>query len=92
MDDELGPWMITAHNAAHAEYLMRSRAEQRGVTLGPIEVSGGEGGVWQVSAEVTGPRESAQSARLGDDTSVLHLGIRASARAAAPAEPYEKRP
>ena len=70
---KLGPWMITARNQAHAEYLVRSRAEQRGVHVSRIEVSGGDGGMWQVSAEVDESEEVGRAARLGDDTAVLHL-------------------
>jgi hypothetical protein len=70
---KLGPWMITARNEAHAEYLVRSRAEQRGVHVSRIEVSGGDGGMWQVSAEVDESEEVGQAARLGDDTAVFHL-------------------
>jgi acyl dehydratase len=70
---ELGPWMITARNREHAEYLIRSRAEQRGVTIDEVDVSGGEGGMWRVSAVVTGSAEAGAAARLGEDTQVIHL-------------------
>lgn len=70
---KLGPWMITARNQAHAEYLVRSRAEQRGVHVSRIDVSGGDGGMWLVSAEIDESEEVGQAARLGDDTAVLHL-------------------
>jgi len=73
---KLGPWMITARNQAHAEYLLRSRAEQRGVHVKSLEVSGGEGGMWTVSAEIEEPEEVGQAARLGDDTAVLRLDPR----------------
>jgi hypothetical protein len=65
--------MITARNQAHAEYLVRSRAEQRGVHVSRIDVSGGDGGMWIVSAEIDESEEVGQAARLGDDTAVLHL-------------------
>jgi hypothetical protein len=77
---DLGPWMITAHNAAHAEYLVRSRAEQRGVTIDSLEVTGGDGGLWRVSVVAKDSPEVGEAARLGDDTAVLHLGIQANAR------------
>jgi hypothetical protein len=70
---QLGPWMITARNKEHAEYLVRSRAEQRGVHVSRVEVSGGSGGMWLVSAEITDPLEVGEAARLGEDTAVLHL-------------------
>jgi hypothetical protein len=72
---ELGPWMITAHNKEQAEYLVRSRAEQRGVDVSRIDVSGGSGGMWLVTVTVADP-ESAEAARLGEDTQVLHLHSR----------------
>jgi hypothetical protein len=70
---ELGPWMITARNKEHAEYLVRSRAEQRGVHVSEVDVSGGDGGMWLVSAVVTESAEIGEAARLGDDTQVLHF-------------------
>jgi hypothetical protein len=70
---ELGPWMITARNAAQAEYIVRSRAEQRGVDISQVEVSGGEGGMWQVTATASDTEQVGKAARLGDDTQVLHL-------------------
>jgi hypothetical protein len=70
---DLGPWMITARNREHAEYLVRSRAEQRGVKVSEVEVSGGEGGMWLVSAVTTDPVEVGEAAHLGDDTRVFHL-------------------
>jgi hypothetical protein len=73
---DLGPWMITAHNAEQAEYVVRSRAEQRGIAISSIEVSGGEGGMWRVTASVTDSATAAEAARLGEDTQVLHLDIR----------------
>jgi hypothetical protein len=70
---ELGPWMITARNREHAEYLVRSRAEQRGVDVSRVDVSGGDGGMWLVSVIVTDSVEAGEAARLGDDTQVLHF-------------------
>ena len=71
---ELGPWMITARNEAQAEYLVRSRAEQRGVAVDRIDVTGGTGGMWLVTVTVADP-EAAEAARLGEDTQALHLGV-----------------
>jgi hypothetical protein len=69
---ELGPLMITAHNAAQAEYLVRSRAEQRGVAIDGIEVAAGSGGMWLVTVTVEDDAAAA-AARLGDDTRILHI-------------------
>jgi hypothetical protein len=71
---DLGPWMITAHNKEHAEYLVRSRAEQRGVHISQVEVAGGQGGMWEVSAVIEDPAEVGEAARLGEDTQALHIG------------------
>jgi hypothetical protein len=73
---QLGPWLITAHNAAQAEYLVRSRAEQRGVEISEVEVSGGEGGMWLVTVTVTDSETEAEAARLAEDTQVIHLDTR----------------
>jgi hypothetical protein len=69
---ELGPWMIAAHNAQQAEYLVRSRAEQRGVDLDSVEVSGGTGGMWLVTVTLA-DTEKGEAARLSEDTQALHL-------------------
>jgi hypothetical protein len=81
---ELGPWMITAHNKEHAEYLVRSRAEQRGVHISHVEVAGGQGGMWQVSAVIDDPAEVGEAARLGEDTQALHIGTRGNTPGAPP--------
>jgi hypothetical protein len=73
---QLGPWLITAHNAAQAEYLVRSRAEQRGVEISEVEVSGGEGGMWLVTVTVTDSETDGEAARLAEDTQVIHLNTR----------------
>jgi hypothetical protein len=67
--------MITARNKEHAEYLVRSRAEQRGVHVSSVDVSGGDGGMWLVSAVVDESADIGEAARLGDDTQTLHIGI-----------------
>jgi hypothetical protein len=77
---DLGPWMITAHNKEHAEYLVRSRAEQRGLHVTDIDVSGGSTGMWLVKVVVADSAEVGEAARLGEDTQVLHLGIQAAGR------------
>lgn len=77
---ELGPWMITARSKEHAEYLVRSRAEQRGVVdIVRVDVSGGTGGMWWVSIVTDAPADVAEAARLGDDTQVLHIDSHRSA-------------
>jgi hypothetical protein len=74
---ELGPLMITAHNADQAEYLVRSRAEQRGIEVSRIEVSGGDAGMWLVTVTVADAAQIGAATRLGDDTRALHLDRRA---------------
>jgi hypothetical protein len=70
---QLGPLMITAHNADQAEYLVRSRAEQRGVEISRVDVTGGDGGMWLVFVTVSDVAKSADAIRLGDDTKALHI-------------------
>jgi hypothetical protein len=67
--------MIAAHNAQQAEYLVRSRAEQRGVDVDSVDVSGGNGGMWLVTVNVADPK-AGEAARLSEDTQALHLNIR----------------
>ena len=68
----LGPLMITARNKEQAEYLVRSRAEQRGVAVSHIDVSGGSGGMWLVTVTLTDVAVG-EAARLSEDTKVLHI-------------------
>jgi hypothetical protein len=70
---QLGPLMITAHNADQAEYLVRSRAEQRGVEISRVDVTGGDGGMWLVFVTVSDVAKSDEVTRLGDDTRALHI-------------------
>lgn len=70
---EVGPLMIAARNAGHAEYIVRSRAEQRGVHVTKIDVTSGQGDMWAVSVEVSDAAEAARAADLGEDTTVLHF-------------------
>jgi hypothetical protein len=70
---EIGPWMITARSREHAEYVVRSRAEQRGVHVTDVSATGGENNMWLVTATVAEPVDQAQAARLGDDTGVIHF-------------------
>jgi hypothetical protein len=71
---ELEPIMITARNREQAEYLIRSRAEQRRVAISRVEVADGGGGSWLVTLEVA-DADKVEAARLGDDTQVLHINF-----------------
>jgi hypothetical protein len=75
---DLGPWMIAARNAEQAEYLVRSRAEQRGVSVSRVDVTGGDGGMWRVMVSVTDNVQVGEAARLGEDTQAIHLDIHAA--------------
>ena len=70
---EVGPLMIAARNAGHAEYIVRSRAEQRGIGLTRIDVASGQGDMWVVTVEVSDAAELAAAAELAEDTTVLHF-------------------
>lgn len=70
---ELGPLLINAHNQAQAEYLVRTRAEQRGLHVSEVDVTGGQPGQWLVRITVSDDVALAEAARLGDDTLSLHL-------------------
>jgi uncharacterized protein with GYD domain len=70
---DVGPLMIAARNAGHAEYIVRSRAEQRGVHLTKVEVTGGHGDMWVVNVEVSDAAEAGAAASLAADTTVLHF-------------------
>jgi hypothetical protein len=69
---EVGTWLVTARNKEHAEYLIRSRAEQRHVTVTAVEAAGGDGGMWQVTATID-DHASGAGQQLGEDTQVLSL-------------------
>jgi hypothetical protein len=68
--------MITARSREQAEYVVRSRAEQRGVHLRELDVSGGDNDMWVVRVVVTDAPDVAEAARLADDTGVIHLDRR----------------
>jgi hypothetical protein len=72
---EVGPLAITAHNAAQAGYLARSRAEQRGVHVEAISVTdGGGNGAWSVTMTVPdGDVDKLAEAHVEEDTQVLHF-------------------
>ena len=74
MTTQVGPMTIAAHNSAQAEYLVRSRAQQRGVNLQGIEVEDAGTGSWFVT--VTVDDEDAAllaAAALDQDTAVMHF-------------------
>ena len=71
---EVGPLSITAHNAAQAEYLARSRAEQRGVKVESIVVAEGSNDSWFVTVTVSDDDvDTLTEAHLEEDTQVLHF-------------------
>ena len=71
---EVGPFAITARNAAQAEYVVRSRAEQRGVKVQSLEVSESGPGSWLVTVTVAdGDADKLTDAHLDEDTQVLHF-------------------
>ena len=71
---EVGPVSITAHNAAQAGYLARSRAEQRGVQVEAISVSEGGNGAWFVTLTVPDDAvDRLTEAHVEEDTQVLHF-------------------
>jgi len=71
---ELGPLTIAAHTRGQAEYLIRSRAEQRGVRLRRLEVSEAGHDVWSVTVDVDDEDvEKLAAAALDQDTQVMHF-------------------
>jgi hypothetical protein len=70
----LVPLSILARNAHQAEYLVRSRAEQRGVAVERVDVSTLGGAVWLVTVSV-GDADTAtvEAAHLDEDTGVFQL-------------------
>lgn len=70
----LGPLTVTARNREQAEYLVRSRAQQRGVNLHAIEVDEAGTGAWFVTVTVDdADAEKLAAAALDEDTQVLHF-------------------
>ena len=70
----IGPLTVTARNADQAEYLVRSRAQQRGVNIQAITVEDGGTGAWFVSVTVDdADAERLAAAALDEDTQVLHF-------------------
>ena len=71
---QLGPLTITARNRDQAEYLVRSRAQQRGVAVQAVEVSEAGVGAWFVTVTVAeADAEKLAAAALDEDTQVLHF-------------------
>lgn len=71
---QVGPLTVTAHNAAQAEYLVRSRAQQRGINLRSVNVEDGGTGAWFVTVTVD-EDDAARiaAAALDEDTAVMHF-------------------
>jgi len=71
---QVGPLRVTAHNDAQAEYLVRSRAQQRGISLLGVEVTEAGGGSWFVTVEVEDDEAGKiAAAALDEDTTVMHF-------------------
>lgn len=71
---ELGPLTVAAHTRDQAEYLIRSRAEQRGIRLKSLQVSDGGHDVWSVTVVVEDDDvEKLATAALDQDTQVMHF-------------------
>jgi hypothetical protein len=69
---QLLPLSIVARNLHQAEYLVRSRAEQRGVDLEDVDVSSVGGEVWLVSVSVCdADAAKVEAAHLDEDTGVF---------------------
>jgi sarcosine oxidase gamma subunit len=71
---ELAPPTITARNRDQAEYLVRSRAQQRGVNVRRLDVAEAGPGAWFVTVTVD-ESDAARlaAAALDEDTQVLHF-------------------
>ena len=71
---QVGPLTIPAHNRAQAEYLVRSRAQQRGIDLRSVEVEDAGTGVWFVTVTVDDDAAAGiAAAALDEDTTVMHF-------------------
>lgn len=71
---QVGPLTIPAHNAAQAEYLVRSRAQQRGIRLDAVDVSDAGTGSWFVTVTVDDDNATRiAAAALDEDTTVMHF-------------------
>lgn len=80
----IGPLTVTARNRDQAEYLVRSRAEQRGVDVRRVDVSAAGGSAWLVSVMVPdADAAQAEAAHLDEDTQVMHFRSHGPRRPAA---------
>ena len=71
---QVGPLTITAHNGAQAEYVVRSRAQQRGITLSGVTVEDAGTGAWFVTVTVADDDTARlAAAALDQDTTVMHF-------------------
>jgi len=71
---ELGPLTITARNRDQAEYLVRSRAQQRGIRIDGLELEPAGEGAWFVTLSVDDDDAAKlATAALDEDTTVLHF-------------------
>jgi len=78
---DLGPLTITARNRDQAEYLVRSRAEQRGIRVQSLDVAEAGTGAWFVTVTVSDDDAAKlAAAQLDEDTQVLHFRSHASRR------------
>ena len=70
----LGPLTITARNRDQAEYLVTSRAQQRGVNVRGVEVVEAGPGAWFVTVTVDdADAATLAAAALDVDTQVMHF-------------------
>jgi hypothetical protein len=71
---EVGPLTITAHNRAQAEYLVRSRAQQRRISITDVAVEDAGTGIWFVTVTVADEDDATlAAAALDQDTTVMHF-------------------
>lgn len=81
---QVGPLTITAHNRDQAEYLVRSRAQQRGIDVHDVEVVSAGHEIWVVTLVIADADVAKlAAAALDQDTQVLHLRNHPSRRPAA---------
>jgi hypothetical protein len=71
---DVGPFAITARNAAQAAYIARSRAEPRGIGVQTLRVDEAPGGAWLVTLTVADEdADRLTDAHVDEDTQVLHF-------------------
>lgn len=70
----VGPLTIAAHNQEQAEYIVRSRAQQRGIALKDVVVEDAGTGSWFVTVTVDDDDAARlAAAALDQDTTVMHF-------------------